>query len=395
VNPQTFSGACAMAVVAGLISTTAQADSALQFRDAVRTLENFQDATARGDQYSANLLPRMMTQLETDLLSASDEEVRDSKNIRALITYVLSGGNPDVVGQRTKKLNIVGEYGEILSGAVAYARGDKKLAIALLGRAKIFDLPRSIGGRLALAKAVLVSDTDLKGALILLGVARDMMPGSLVEEAALRRCVGFTARIHELNQFESCASTYFRHFPNSIYWKDFVTTFTSASALLDDKKTSYFSSWLLPALDDMPPQVEIEIMLLIAKKAVVAGNFMLADNCASRANSLADIDSEAKNQALLYAGAAMMGLNEYEAGKGRLEAVNPARLAEDDAALLRKALSVSNQIAQQPSLVGEEVAPIRSSARKDDLAALEIDEVVARAKQVLAKIPDESVVTSQ
>ena len=78
----------------------------MQFRNAARTLEKIQDATASGDYAAAELQSKLIVQMGTDLTNAKESDLRDVRNLRAVAVYLFSGGNPNVAERRLIPLKI-------------------------------------------------------------------------------------------------------------------------------------------------------------------------------------------------------------------------------------------------------------------------------------------------
>ena len=207
-------------------SAGASGGANLQFRNAIRTLEKIQDATASGEHSAVDVQSKLIIQMGTDLQNTKQSDLQDVRNLRAIAVYLFSGGNPNIAEKQLTPLKIEPGDKALLDGALAYARAEKANAVKYLKEVDLASLPPTLAGRVALVKAILTSAEDLKTALQLLGTARALMPGTLVEEGALRRCVSFAGKLPDIEQLEHCASSYIRRFPKSIYWQEFEDSFT-------------------------------------------------------------------------------------------------------------------------------------------------------------------------
>ncbi len=362
----------------------ASGDTNLQFRDAARTLEKVQDATASGDNAAVDLQSKLIIQMGTDLTNAKQSDLQDERNLRAVAVYLFSGGNPNVAERRVIPLKIDPENKALLDGALAYARGDKAGAIKFLGHVDLASLPPTLAGRVALVKAILTSAEDLKAALSLLGAARAFMPGTLVEEGALRRCITFAGKLPDTEQLEHCASSYIRRFPKSIYWKDFEESFTLSLIEMDYLKAGGTMPRLNVILKDLPPADYREILLMISKAAVSHGRHALAISSAQSARELSRAGSAEMARSNLYEGAILIAGEGYESGKTRLEKIDEALLDTSDRSLLEKALEVSRQIGQRPDIAEEETAKPQTSAELEKDQPPAYVSLLARAKLALA-----------
>lgn len=375
-----LSAACLVAAS----SAGASGDTNLQFRDAARTLEKIQDATASGDNAAVELQSKLIVQMGTDLTNAKQSDLQDERNLRAVAIYLFSGGNPNVAERRLIPLKVEPENKVLLDGALAYARGDKVGATKFLGNVDLASLPPTLAGRVALVKAILTSAEDLKAALLLLGTARAFMPGTLVEEGALRRCITFAGKLPDTEQLEHCASAYIRRFPKSIYWKDFEESFTLSLIEMDYLKAGGTMPRLNIILKDLPPADTREMLLMISQAAVSHGRHALATSSAQSAGELSRTGSAEMARSNLYEGAILIAGEGYEAGRTKLEKIDTSLLAPGDRLLLEKALELSRQIGQRPDLAEEEAGkPQTSAAREKDQPPASVS-LLARAKTALA-----------
>jgi chemotaxis protein MotC len=379
-------GMAVLAAVFSMIMSNAWAndEARLQFRNAIRTLERVQDATASGDRSAVDVQSKLIVQIETDLMSAKKVDLQDVRNLRAIATYLFSGGNPNIAERRFISLDINPENKHLLDGALAYARGEKANAIKFLGNVNLANLPPNLGGRVALVKAILVSAEDLKAALNLLGTASALMPGTLVEEATLRRCVSFAGKLPDIEQLELCASLYIRRFHQSVYWQEFEDSFTLGLIQADYIKAGGSMLRLKFILNDLPSVDNRKMLLVISKAAVGRGRFLLAKACAARAFEMSRADSVEMTRANLYAGAAMIVQEDHAAGKKKLESIEKSKLDPSDKALLGKALELTHQIASRPDITEEQAIKSLSPAELKDNQSPAYTSLLARAQNALA-----------
>jgi chemotaxis protein MotC len=351
-------GAAAMgaALFVNLYGAQASNGNQTQLRNSIRTLERIQDASAYGDHSAADIQSRLIIQIEADLNNAKQSELQDEKNQKAIVVYLFSGGSPDVAERRLTPLNIDPEIRTVLDGALAYARGDKANAAKLLATTDETGLPPNLGGRVALAKAILTSAESPQAALALLSSARALMPGTLVEEAALRRCIGFAGKLSDIEHLKHCASLYIRHFPKSVYWQEFEDNFIISLIEVDYLGSAGTMQDLNMILDALAPANHRKMLLSISRAAIGRGKFSLTKLCAAKALEMSRADSADMMRAHLYSAAAMIVQDEFEAGTARLVKIDKSLLDQGDRTLLAKALDVTRQIAERPSIQNEQGA---------------------------------------
>ncbi len=135
--------------------------------------------------------------------------------------YVLSGGEPGILMHWKEGLNPDSAEGRLFNGVLAYGEGKTLDAETKLLRFNPVSMDPWRGGHLALAQALLTVRTDPKRAFHYLRIAALLLPGTLVEEAALRQSAILAARIIGADEFSSAITTYFRRFPRSAYLPGF------------------------------------------------------------------------------------------------------------------------------------------------------------------------------
>ena len=181
----------------------------------VRRLQRLQDLIAAGSTAGIAQQRAMITEMDAAFGEADPSVWQDPANARALVMYFLGGGNPAVLRaiiNREPKPNI---DEKLLTGSLLYLEGREEPALRQLGEIDARKLPNGIGGQIALAQAALTVRTDPAKAALLLEVARLLMPGTLVDEAALRRAVLVAAQAGDLDQFERLSGQYFSRFRHS------------------------------------------------------------------------------------------------------------------------------------------------------------------------------------
>jgi chemotaxis protein MotC len=377
----------AFAVICAITLAAPPADAeTLQLRNSMRTLETLQDKVAHGNAAALDTQQKLMRQLETDIAGASTEMLSDPHSLTALCIYLLSGGNPNIVERKTSAVALDAAQKNLLNGTLAYARGDKTNANKLLQKVDEKTLPSDLGGRLALVKAILVSGDDLKQAVDYLHWAVVAMPGTLVEEGALRRCVMFAGKLHDALAFTRCSQRYIRRFATSLYWKDFIESFTLAVPLLDQAEARIQLSRLQTIIDPLPSALRLSLLLEISQSAVLRGRFALAKATAQAAADLSLAESGNMARATLYLGAAEIVSGEFDKGTATLASVSPGKLEPADLALLHQAQNLTSQITEKPAISAEAALQMVPPDQRDLGVSGEYVALVTRARTLLAEV---------
>jgi chemotaxis protein MotC len=304
----------------------------------VRTLQAMQDDMAAGSTAALAGQRALLQRMEEEFADADPLVWQDRRNARALVTYTLGGGRP-VTLRRLLASDTPPDGDEaLMRGALAYVEGDEATARRHLTEIDARSLPASLGGQLALAQAALAVGEDPNGAVLLLDTARLLAPGTLVEEAALRRQIFVASELNDLARFEMLSGQYLRRFRRSVYAGNFRRRFAAALSrmdFLDDPKQFY-------RLDDMLAETDAEaqreLYLVVAQAAVNAGKTALAATAAERALASAPAGSMDEARGRLYRGAAMaVSRDGLDAAMIDLRRVDKRDLPRTDAALLEAA----------------------------------------------------------
>lgn len=366
-----------------VLPTRLLAADPLQLQKSVRTLENLQDRAAAGDAEAARLQVRLITQIETDISLTPDENLKLPQNLEALVTILLSGGNPNVIEAHTTNLNIDENMRNLITGALAYARADREGAVTWLNKVEIAHLPPTLGGRVALVRSIIGAGENASKAIDDLYLARQLMPGTLVEEASLRRCVAFAGKLADLERLKFCAGRYMRRFPKSLYWSEFVDSFALAVAQTGYGEGDQFKE-LLESLERLSTPVQREVLLRLSQASLTHGRLELAAALADSAAYLSIAASPEMGRAKLYRAAAHVASGEAEQYAQVLEKLDPQVFSPKDRHLLANALSLLGQIRAEPSFTDAE-AKLIAFAKGPAPPSAEMDAAMASARAALEK----------
>jgi chemotaxis protein MotC len=351
----------------------------LQLQKSVRVLASLQDRTASGDNEAARLQSRLIAQIESDIRLAPGEVLRDPRNLQALAVLLLSGANPNLVEAQTLNLPMDENMRNLISGSLAYARADRDGASKLLAKVDVGHLPPSLAGRVALVRSIIgVGDNPLRS-IDDLYRARELMPGTLVEEASLRRCVSFAGRLADKERLRFCSGRYIRRFPHSLYFQEFEESFANAVAQSGFGAGEEFGE-IMDNLARLSTPERRRFLLLLARTALTHGRHQLAAGFAENARDLALAGSGDMARAKLYLAAAALAGDKFSEEAAKLAAIDPAALPEADAKLLADARRLVQQIEEGPGIPldkARQIAFTAGPAEKNE--ALEKSIAAARA----------------
>jgi chemotaxis protein MotC len=339
--------------------------AAVDFARSVRALERLQDAAAQGDQAAENRQARLLAQIETDILNGPAQLAADGRTLKAAVVFVFSGGNPNILEKRLP-VPASAELGQTYRGALAYARADRTSALKVLASLDPTHLPAALGGRVAIMRAVLNASSDISAALKDLRMARRLMPGTLVEEAALRRCIAFSSYGSARTDFDECAKTYVRRFSKSAYWNDFTESVARGYVRLNSEEGASTIGELKSVIEPLSASRARPIALAISRSAVLRGQMNLAEQAAAWAQSMALAGSRDMERAKLYQATSQAASAQAGSVRERLLAIDVAKLDAGDRELLSHATRLQEQIVSKPKIsVAEAMRILPPSERKE------------------------------
>ncbi|MGM4895089.1 chemotaxis protein [Tardiphaga sp. 839_C3_N1_4] len=305
----------------------------------VRLLQMLQDQIARGDLDAHNSQPALLKRLGENFLKADAAVWKEPRNSRAAVTFLLSGGSPQVVANLRSR-NVLNIDEAIVDGAIAYVEGRTDEAKSKLANIKPRSLPAALGAEIALVQSALVAQDDLKVAIALLDEVRLMMPGTLVEEAALRREIFIVGQDDDFDKFEALAVRYFRRYRHSIYAGNFRQRFALSVARFSFVQRPDRFPRLVAVLDHLDRASQRALYLLIARTALVRGKTEMTVLAADRVFALSDDDGAERVRARLYRAAARVATSAHSTAIAELEQIDKAKLSERDVELQTAALAI-------------------------------------------------------
>ena len=264
--------------------------------------------------------------------------------------FVLSGGESGVLAHWKQGLDPNSLESKILDGVMAYGDGKTLEAEAILLNLDAMSLTPWRGGHLALAQALLTVRTDPKRALGYLRTAALLLPGTLVEEAALRQSAILAARIGDAAEFSSAINTYFRRFSRSAYLPSFETQVSFYIVRFAPKDGVHILRELVRALPEGWGRCWACFLATVAEQALLTGKVELAAVASAAGMPFVANGSGERSRLLLYAGAADILTGKLQDGMASLRSVQEAKLSEDNRKLLDATLSVADKVRKTPVL---------------------------------------------
>ncbi|WP_431204950.1 chemotaxis protein [Bradyrhizobium betae] len=359
----------------------APAPGAGEPHELVRTLQAVQDGIANGDMAAHSGHVALIRQIGEKFLAADASVWSNAQNGQAVVIYLLSGGGPQLV-RKLPKPNV---DERLFNGALAYVEGRQDEARELLRDVKPRTLPSGLGGQVALVQGALFARSEATLAIERLDDARLLLPGTLVEEAALRREILLVGQAEDFDKFEFLTLAYIRHYRNSVYagdfWQRFSSGLTQSSLALDERRFAR----IVTLLEQIDRASRLKLYFAIARSAMLRGRLAVTERAGERALALSADASADRERAHFFRGVARVLTDEYDGGLAELKALDRSKLPERDIPLLNATvqlmLDVRKPFAGGPAATADEppVTPARL-----DLASS--NATLARARKQLGEL---------
>ena len=276
----------------------------------------------------------------------NNQELREHAEI-----FVLSGGDASVLKAWGEDLEPKSNEKKLYDGIMAYGRGQTAEAelILLSLDATGFDAMR--GAHLSLAQALLASRTNPERAFEFFEKTRLLLPGSLMEEAALRQIVVLAAKTSDRERFSSAAISYLSRFRRSAYVAGFETQLAFHIVRFEGRDGLLILQDLLKAHPKGWGRCIACFLAGIAEQALVAGKIDLARFAAQAAMPLVADGSPEKQRLLLYKGAALIVTEDFASGLDALNSVRTSDLDPKDKELQSASLALAAKLRATPMLL--------------------------------------------
>jgi chemotaxis protein MotC len=314
----------------------------------IRSLQYVQDTVALGD-HSAMEMQRFLLSTIDDRLRTADATIfADPRNVDAALVYAMSGGNPQTLDMLIDK-DVAGYFDTRITDSLRSYLGGRGTTTAKSLAETFPEYKRSrIGPYLALVSANSVIRKDPALALKYFDWARLTAPGTIVEEAALRRSIYIANENGWVDRSVGYSSRYARRYLRSPYASQFADLFVKLTV---DHFDVMKEEDILEILSFMDVPRQREVYLRMARLAAISGKNRLASLAAERAQALAgDGESVPKALADLYSGLASVPSAGVGEAMEAIIAIPDEKLSLKDRALKAAARAVAEEVLRQPTL---------------------------------------------
>lgn len=309
-----------------------------------RSLNALQDQIALGSEAALAAQQGLLLRTGAQMLELDRTLWRAPVNARAAIGFVLSGGEPELLRVLLAEDALQGKEADLAKAALAYATGRWDEASEGFEEFEAQHLPPALGAHVALVQASLAMPHAPEEAHRFLETARLLAPGTLVEEAALRRQLLVESRLASPERFVSIARHYFRRFPNSIYGANLRHALPELWAELGLPGSQESFDQLDLMLAELAPAARRGVYLSFARKHALAADREFARHAALRAGEFSRENSTDKRRAALYGAMVEVVGVDWENARQSLHAMDPVLLSAEDRGLHQAALAILDEL---------------------------------------------------
>ncbi|MDM9626408.1 chemotaxis protein MotC [Rhizobium sp. S152] len=312
----------------------------------LRSLQFVQDSVVQGDHSAGEMQRFMLNTIDQRLRTVDFSVFEDDRNVDAALIYAMSGGNPQTLEYLVSR-DVNGYFDNRVTDVLRKYLSGKGLLVAksLVETANEYK-DKKIGPYLALVGGNVTIAKSPQEALKLYDQARLNEPGTIVEEAALRRSLAICVDTGLVDKGLDYSQRYVRRFLHSPYASQFADLFVK---LLVDHDHQVKPDDVVGILSFMDEARQREVYLRIARAAAIAGKGELARMSAGRAQALSgDAGNAFGALADFYGGMAAISTDKVDAAAKDINTIGDNELSPRDKALRAAARAVAEQVLRAP-----------------------------------------------
>lgn len=342
----------------------------------LRSLQFVQDSVVLGDHSAAEMQRFMLETIDQRLREADSAIFEEPRNVDATLIYAMSGGNPATLEFLVAR-DIDGNFDSRVTDALRkYLSGKGTLIAKSLGDMVTEYRDTKIAPYLALIAGNVMIPRDPVQALKFYDWARLTAPGTIVEEAALRRSLAIAVEEGMVDKAGAYANRYARRFLHSPYASQFADLFVQ---LVVEHSEAFDQAAIEGTLVYMDADRQHEVYLRIARQAAIKGRNELARQAAEKAKLLSGTGEGADALARLYGGLAGIPTNEVSAAIAAIAAIPDEILSPSDRALRDAAAAIAEEVVRKPEANSQAQAPEPIVAIQNDASVADVSSPEAPA----------------
>ncbi|PYG61574.1 chemotaxis protein MotC [Rhizobium sp. UGM030330-04] len=363
------------------IKAFSQSQDSLMPYAMLRSLQFVQDSVAMGDHSATEMQRFLLQTIDERLKSAPSAIFKDPRNVDAALVYAMSGGNPatlELLVARDVDGNFDSRVADILR---KYLSGKGTLVAQSIAAMVPEYRGTRIGAYLALIGGNVTIPRDPLAALSFYDIARLEAPGTIVEEAALRRSLAIAVEDGDAARGVEYAQRYARRFLHSPYASQFADLLVS---LVVKRVDSISEEAIQETFAMMDAERQKEAYLRLSRLAAISGKDSLARMAALKVKALSPAaPDQPEVQANLYESLSNIGTPDVVSAIETIVQIPDAQLSDRDRALREAARAIAEQVVRPPSLPG---ADIDAAAAQSAVPKPSQDEAAATGEKSIWRV---------
>lgn len=315
----------------------------------LRSLQFVQDSVVMGDHAAREMQRYLLETMDTTLRTSDASVFEDERNADAALAYIMSGGNPQTLEYLVAR-DVQGNFdSRVINVLQKYFDGRGQQAEKVI--ADILPEYRNgvLGPYLMLIAGNIAINRDPVASLAFFDDARLTAPGSIIEEAALRRSIIATMQAKQPDRTFEYIRKYAVRFLHSPYASQFADLFVNFVVESNGAVTHEKIAEIAQLMDADRAE---EIYLRIARQASLRGEVKLASFATDEATGLTLQTGETSRAPLskLYSGLAGVPGDDVRNASATLDSIPNEELSPRDIALRDAAKAIAEQIVREPAV---------------------------------------------
>jgi len=322
----------------------AHAQDALSLDALLSSLMQVQDKIAQGDAGALPVQTHLMKLLDGNIGEIGNDAPLGREEIRALLIFGIIGSGSNAVADVLAGVSANSDDKKLFDAVIDYRKRRRRQAI---DRFKLIDekkLDPRLAPFIAFARGNLLAKRNPKRAMRQYDRVRLLAPGTLLEEATIRRLLTLSVAAKDSNRFMSLAKQYARRFLTSPYRQQYLSVLRRGLMSLH-RTIPHHQIEELAGL--MPRQFAVALYLHMARSAVIAGHFKLARFGVKKITELAAASDEVRiktAQLDLLREITRLVEDEPEEVLQKLRLVDETKLDPTDRRLLQAAIDIVSSV---------------------------------------------------
>jgi len=378
----------ALIISASMTAMSPACGRADELGEMVRDLNEMQYRVGIGDRAAEANIKKRFEQIEKMFEKLGPAEWKNGRNVRLAATYLLCGGSPGVLRRLYEDHVATDDGAPLLEASLAHAEGRKVEAAKLLARIDAESYSPTVSGHVALVQGSLQIGADNSRAVALFDLARLVMPGSLVEEASLRRELPILDAAGETDRYLVLARRYVQKYAKSPFagnfWEQLTAAILKAALNLDASRLSEFEE----LFESAGSQRRFDLHAALVRKGILNGRLTLATAQIEKARALAD-SPRARERLSLYAAAIMAESGAIGDSLAELKKIGKATLEPADRELMKVVSGVGARLADTPQrqddITAQGAIATKTEAIAESPLILEIRQSLADSETLLKR----------